>query len=59
MGLGGSMTTDIYRIECEECDNVTQLFNVYASTVPEFCPQCGRRQEPEHIEQHDDDDDDD
>lgn len=53
------MTTDIYRIECEECDNVTQLFNVYASTVPEFCPQCGRRQEPEHIEQHDDDDDDD
>jgi rRNA maturation endonuclease Nob1 len=46
-----------YRIECEECDNVTTVLSQYTVDEPEFCPMCGRRQDVEEIEEDTDYDD--
>ena len=37
-----------FRIECEECDNITIIL-VESSDTPEFCPICGRRADVEDI----------
>ena len=33
-----------YRIDCEECENSTDVFSY---NKPEFCPVCGRRADVE------------
>ena len=33
-----------YIIECSECNETTA---VYAESIPEYCPMCGRRAEAE------------
>lgn len=33
-----------YIIECSECNETT---TVYAESIPEYCPMCGRRAEAE------------
>ncbi len=33
-----------YIIDCIECDETT---GVYAKSIPEYCPMCGRRAEAE------------
>jgi len=33
-----------FRIECEECEEVTHII---ANDSPEFCPMCGRRSHAE------------
>jgi len=33
-----------YIIECAECSETT---TVYAESIPEYCPMCGRRTEAE------------
>jgi ribosomal protein S27E len=37
-----------FRIECEECDNITIVL-VESGDNPEFCPMCGRRADIEDI----------
>ena len=37
-----------FKIECEECDNVTVILTETQDT-PEFCSICGRRAEAEAI----------
>jgi ribosomal protein S27E len=37
-----------FRIECEECDNITIVL-VESGDFPEFCPICGRRANSEDI----------
>lgn len=37
-----------FKIECEECDNVTVILTETQDT-PEFCPICGRRADVEDI----------
>jgi predicted nucleic acid-binding Zn ribbon protein len=39
-----------YKIECEECDNVTSVLSEYTEDEPAFCPMCGRRQDATEIE---------
>jgi len=41
-----------YRIECEECDNITIVL-VESDDVPEFCAICGRRADVEDISDED------
>ena len=41
-----------YRIECEECDNITIVL-VESDDAPEFCAICGRRAEVEDISDED------
>jgi len=36
-----------YQIECEECDETSY---VAAYKEPTYCPNCGRRAEPEEVE---------
>jgi len=36
-----------YKIECEECDEITY---VASYKEPKYCPSCGRRAEPEEVE---------
>ena len=36
-----------YKIECEECDEITY---VASYKEPTFCSMCGRRAEPEEVE---------
>jgi|TARA_B100000073_G_scaffold311675_1_gene284910 uncharacterized OB-fold protein len=38
-----------YKIECEECDEVTY---VAFYKQPKYCPNCGRRAEAEEVEEH-------
>jgi rRNA maturation endonuclease Nob1 len=45
-----------FRIECEECDNVTTILSEYTTDEPAFCPMCGRRQDAEEIEEEEYDD---
>ena len=35
-----------YIINCSECNETT---TVYAETIPEYCPMCGRRAEAETL----------
>lgn len=46
-----------YRVECEECDNVSTILTQYTVDEPSFCPMCGRRQDIEEVEDEDDYDD--
>ena len=41
-----------FKIECEECDAVTEVHLEDQDRV-EFCPVCGRRVEAEDISEHD------
>ena len=38
-----------YKIECEECDEITY---VAFYKEPKYCPNCGRRAEAEEVEEH-------
>jgi len=46
-----------YRVECEECNNVSTILTQYTVDEPAFCPMCGRRQDIEEVDEEDDYDD--
>lgn len=43
-----------FRIECEECDNISVVLVEYVNEEPVFCPMCGRRADCDELENDED-----
>lgn len=39
-----------FKIECEECDNISVVLLEFTEEEPQFCPVCGRRAECDQLD---------